>query len=265
MNLNHETYYTPEADRRFMSNSQYKGWHECPARQWAKLNGKWHDEETTAMLIGKYVDNALLTPDALNRFVEKNRAELFTAKGDKPRAETIMADSMIARCERDKDFMTALDGQHQELVTFEMFGVKWRSLFDAVDYKRGTLVDLKTCKDFEPVWDNTVRAKLPFYERFGYWIQLAIYREAYKSVAGCYPKVTAIAAVTKQKHPRLKVIVFDNDARFQHELERIEANLPDILKYRDAKSVDGIPQCGQCDYCAEERKTVYEMAESLSW
>ena len=265
MNLNHDNYYTPKADRLYMSNSQYKAWMDCPARQTAKMLGKWYEDEPMAFLIGKYVDTALLTPDLLNGFVERNHMSLFTTRGDKPRAETMLADGMIDRCKRDELFMGALDGDHQELVTWEMFGIKWRALFDAVDYKRGTLVDLKTVKDFEPVWCDKTRARLPFYERYGYWTQLAIYREAYKSKAGEYPKVTAIAAVSKHKFPRLKVIQFDNDERFRHELEQIETNLPDILKWRKALSLDDAPKCGKCDYCADRSESKMEMAESLKW
>lgn len=266
MVITRKNYYGPKADAEYMSNSQYKAWMTCPAKKWAEMHGKWTESEPIAFTIGKYVDTALLTPGELDTFVDLNRPALFTSRGDKPRAETMRADKMIERVQRDDgDFKSALDGDTQTLITWNMFGVKWRALLDVVDFERGLVTDLKTCKDFGQVWHEPTRQKVPFYEAYGYWAQLAIYREAYKSKAGEYPKAVTIAAVTKEEYPRLKVIVFDNDERFRHELEKIEMNLPDVIKWRQAKSVDGLPRCGACNYCADTGNPSMELAESLIW
>lgn len=265
MNLTQENYHSPKANATYMSNSTYKAWLDCPARQYAKEHNQWVDEETMAQTVGKYVDVALLTPKLLDKHVEANRSILFTSRGDKPRAEIQRADKMIERAERDDTFMGSLYGDNQRIITWEMFGVQWKAAIDAMDTNRGTLVDLKTCKDFEPIWSQERRIKLPFYEAYNYWLQLAVYREAYKSVEGNYPAIVAIAAVTKEEYPRLKVIQFDNEARFAHELEQVAEKLPTIIEYRKAKQAADVPACGKCDYCAEHQEAKMEMAESLVW
>lgn len=264
MKLTHATYYSREADHAYMSNSQFKGWLQCPRRQWAKMNGLWTDDEPMAFLVGKYVDQWLLTPGEVDAFVEANRESIFTRQG-KPRAEIMTADKMIERAERDDLFMGSLDGHTQRLITWNMFGVKWRALLDVVDPERKTLVDLKTVRDFEPVWSAEHKTKLPFYEIYGYWQQLAIYRAAYFAEFGFMPDVTAIAAVSKQASPRLKVIEFNNAERFAHELSKVEAKLPEVLQYKAAIRAEDVPACGACDYCAEHQEAVMEAAESLVW
>lgn len=268
LNINQENYHSPEFNRTHLSNSQYKAWTDCPAKQAAIMRGEWQDDERIALLIGSYVDYALLSPELLPGFVERNRDSIMTKKGEL-RADFEVAEKMIARAKRDDLFMGSLDGQHQTIATWEMFGVQWRAMFDACDPERGTLVDLKTVRDFEPQWNAETKMKLPFYESWNYWRQLAIYREGYKSLFGEYPKVVAIAAVSKSSHPRLKVIQFDTNERFAQELDKVEMRLPEIVEYRMAANelthLPEFPNCGKCDYCAETQEAKMELAESLVW
>jgi hypothetical protein len=268
MTITTENYHAPEANRQYMSNSQYKSWIDCAAKQAAIMRGEWVEDEKEALLVGSYVDRAILTPDELPAFIERNKDSIQTKKGE-PRAAFAIADKMIQRVKRDDLFMGSLDGCHQEVVAWEMFGIQWRAMFDAVDPDRGTLVDLKTVRDFALQWNADMKMKLPFYESWNYWRQLAVYREGYKSKYGDYPTITAIAAVSKHEHPRLKVIQFDNVERFARELDKIEVNLPQIIAYRDeALSRAGavvLPRCEECDYCAETGEAKMELAESLVW
>jgi hypothetical protein len=241
---------------------------ECAEKQAAIIRGEWVVDERAALLVRSYLDKAILTPHKLESFMEKNEDAIITKRGEK-RAAFVIADKVILRVKRDDLFMGSLDGCHQEVVTWEMFGIEWRAMFDAVDPERGTLVDLKTVRDFALTWNADMKMKLPFYESWNYWRQLAIYREGYKSKYNEYPTITAIAAVSKHEHPRLKVIQFDNVERFAHELDKIEVNLPQIVAYRDeALSRTGavvLPRCEDCDYCAETGEAKMELAESLVW
>ena len=62
MELSAENYYSQEADREYMSVSQFKnfagtyGKVRCEFYGMEKLAGRWDDEETTALLVGSYVD-----------------------------------------------------------------------------------------------------------------------------------------------------------------------------------------------------------------
>ena len=62
MILTQENYYSTEADREYMSVSQYKefcgtfGQTACEARAMAELNDEWGKKKTKALLVGSYVD-----------------------------------------------------------------------------------------------------------------------------------------------------------------------------------------------------------------
>lgn len=83
--LNNDTYYTPEADKAFMSVHQYLsfcghlGVQGCEAKAMAKLNGEYVEETTKPMLIGSYVD--CFFEGTLDKFKEEH-PEVFTQKGE---------------------------------------------------------------------------------------------------------------------------------------------------------------------------------------
>lgn len=274
MNIDATNYYTKKSNELYMSNSTFGAWLECPRREAAIAQGKWTPEENTAQLVGKYVDCALLEPQEFGTFCRQYTGKIEKQRGGK-RSEFELADAMIERCKADELFMGAIEGTHQQIATWEMFGIKWKARFDNVDPERGVLTDLKTCKDFEAIWDNERRMRLPFYEAWSYWRQLAIYREGYKALYGDYPKLVTIAAVTKQARPRLKVLVFDGKAgnnglcRFERELEKVREELPGIVTNRKKAfggwEIKGFTACGKCDYCAETLEATIEQAESLVW
>ena len=270
MNLTCANYRTPEADAAYWSNSQYKSILECPARYAAELRGEWTPDPSTALLVGSYVDIALLTPDDLPAFVEAQRKEICTAKGEL-RADFQRAEAMIERVRREPDFMSAIDGEHQVLLTWELAGVHWKGLADCIDAERSMLTDLKTCRDFESAWDAASRTRLPFYECWDYWRQMALYRLGYQARHGALPEWVFIAAVTKEKHPRCKVLSFGQGnrehERFKHEIEKVEQIMPQLIEEKAAilaGSTD-LRHCGQCDYCADVLPCRIEEAESLKW
>ena len=62
MNLTAENYFSKEADREYLSVSQYKkfmgtlGRVGCEAEALACLNGEWEMKKTTSLMVGSYVD-----------------------------------------------------------------------------------------------------------------------------------------------------------------------------------------------------------------
>ena len=109
MNLTDDNYFSLEADREYMSNSQFKSFMRCQAATMAELNGEYQRERSTALLVGSYVDEAL-TGD-LERFKSEN-PELFKRDGTL-KSEYLQADIMVERCRRDKLFMEYLNGEYQ--------------------------------------------------------------------------------------------------------------------------------------------------------
>jgi len=128
MKLTKENYFSLEADQNYMSNSQYKNFLECEARQMAILNGKWEKMATTpCMLIGKYVH--AWNEKCLEEFKEEN-PEIFTLKGEL-RSDFKNADKVIDAISKDKLFIEALSGQTEVIFTADMFGAPWKILIDS--------------------------------------------------------------------------------------------------------------------------------------
>lgn len=270
MNLTHSNYYSLEADLAFMSNSQFGSWIKCAAKTKATLDGKWVDPPKDAFIMGSYFDKALLTPDELPAEIEANY-ELYYTTRKTARAFVKQADDMVDRCKRDPFFMSIIQGEAQRIITWEMFGVKWKAMLDVTNHSESRFVDVKTVGQGidDLKWDDELETRVPFYEQYRYWRQFTVYREAYRAEFGKYPKTAYIAACTKQDPPDIRVIELNNKRRFKRELETIEKALPRIMqmKYGEIPAT----RCEECDYCRSTRvltgpeKATSETANDISW
>ena len=144
MQLTSENYYSQEANKEYMSVSGYKdfagtyGKMPCEFYGMEKLNGRWEDEKSTALLVGSYVDSYF--EGSLGQF-KKDNPEIFTQKGEL-KSNFKQAEEIIARIERDEYFMKYMSGQKQVIMTGELFGAKWKIKMDS--YIPGVaIVDLK--------------------------------------------------------------------------------------------------------------------------
>ena len=80
MKLTESNYYSLEADKAYMSVSQFKSFLDCEARTIAKLNGEYVEEgNNTALLVGSFVDSSV--EGTLDKFKEEN-PQIFTQKGE---------------------------------------------------------------------------------------------------------------------------------------------------------------------------------------
>ncbi len=99
MILTNENYFSKEADKEYLSVSQYKsfvgtmGIQGCEAQAIARINGNWTTEKTTALLVGSYVDSHFEGTLAL--FKAQN-PEIFTKQGTL-KAEYKKAEEIINR------------------------------------------------------------------------------------------------------------------------------------------------------------------------
>lgn len=250
MQLTAENYYSKEANREYMSVSQFKdfagtyGKMPCEFYAMEKLEGRWEDEKTTALMVGSYVDAYF--EGTLERFKEENPS-LFKRDGNL-KAEYVKAEEIIARIERDEYFMKYMSGQKQVIMTGELFGTKWKIKIDSyipdvaiVDLKiMASITDLKWVKDI---------GYLDFVRYWGYDIQGAIYQEIVRQNTG--KKLPFyIAGATKEKEPDIRIIhVTDN--YLQEALNLVEMNIPRIL---NVKSGEAEPdKCELCDCCRHNR------------
>lgn len=281
MHITPDTYHTPESNRAYMSNHQMKSWLSCAAREKAIQDGRYAPPDKEVFLLGQYVDRALTQPESFDEWIKEHRLDFrkdptaadLNKVGCKTTKEEFLdanphlrgtgeeygfvatAKAMIARARRDEMFMNSLDGEHQVVITFDLFGVPFKAMLDAARPDIKAFTDLKTCGSLDQwQYDEELKIRTPFYESFGYWTQFSIYREAYRAKYGEWPDFAFMAAVTKQKEagadepsPDLGLYLFDDRERFEVELAQIEERLPRVMKWKNGEEES--PRCEKCEFC----------------
>lgn len=253
MELNNQNYFSPEAAKAFWSVSQFKAYNRCEAAGDAEVWGRFEREETDALLIGSYVD-AYFSGE-LEAFEARNQEKMFTKKGGLY-AKFQQANDMIESIERQPLMMAYLQGEKQVIKTAELFGVPWKIKMDVYNGER--IVDLKTVRDFEDIYDAAYGSRRSWIEYWGYDIQGAIYQRIEKLATGRdEPLPFYIAAVTKEKTPDVDMIRIP-----QHVLDAamglVEARIErfDLIKNAEVEPI----RCEKCDYC-KQTKVLTEVHE----
>ena len=253
MNLTTENYYTPEADAEYMSVSQYKRWISCPAAANAQyVAGIWKPESTDALLHGSYF-HALFDGTAENFLADT--PDLMTKKMEKT-APVKLLDSIFARVSQDSFFMNAVTGEHERIFTAGLHGVQWKCRIDVMDFDKfgGFLCDIKTVRDFAPVWNEDLRLKLPFYLSMKYDLQLAVYQKLIEIATG-YKLSAYIAAVTKEAIPDYEVFDFNSDDMETHFFMLLNEVKTGVEQIQAIKSGNlEIRRCEKCDYCKQTKR-----------
>ena len=235
--LTERNYYSRKADKQYLSNSQYKDFLKCEAMAMAKINGKYSEEPTKAMVVGSYVDAYF--EGTLKKFT-KNHPEIFTKQG-KLRADYKKADEMIARAERDPFFMKYMSGEKQVIETANVLSADWKVKIDSLN--SDSIVDLKTCRSFDRVYG------ISFIQHWGYDTQLAIYQRVHEAVTGKLLPVY-IAAITKEEVPDIEVISIPQ-WRLDECFNEVRNNIPRILNIKAGNIKPN--DCGICDYCKRNK------------
>ena len=250
MELSAENYYSQEADREYMSVSQFKnfagtyGKVRCEFYGMEKLAGRWDDEETTALLVGSYVDAYF--EGTLEKF-KSEHLSLFKKDGGL-KADYIKANEIIARIERDEYFMRCMSGQKQVIMTGEMFGTKWKIKMDS--YLPGSaIVDLKVMASVTKLeWVRDL-GYLDFVRYWGYDIQGAVYQKIVEQNTG-HKLPFFIAAATKEKEPDIRVIKIEQNY-LDEALSVVEHNIQRILRVKNGEAAPD--KCEMCDCCRHNR------------
>lgn len=262
LKLTDDNYYSPEANWEYMSASQFKSFRRCEAAAMAELRGEWGRKETTALLVGSYVD--AFFSNELEQF-KASHPELFkrdgTLKADFQQAQTI-----AERLNRDELARMLLSGKHQIIKTGKIAGVWYKTKADSllssrqveaickkfptvknlVPFGGAMIVDLKCMKDFKPIWDEDVHEKVSFINYWGYDIQGAIYQKIDKRMA---PFV--IVGITKEAEPDI-IAVHIPDEDLACSMDEVEALSP---RYAAIKRGEIAPAgCGKCAYCRSVKR-----------
>lgn len=250
MELTASNYYGEEANRKYMSVSQYKdfagtyGKQSCEFEAVEKLEGRWEQEKSTPLLVGSYVDSYF--EGALEEFKEEN-PELFKNDGTL-KADYIKAESIIARIERDPYFMQYMSGEKQVIMTANMFGAEWKIKMDSyipgvaiVDLKvMASLTDLKWVKDL---------GYLDFVRYWGYDVQAAVYQKVVEINTGIKLPFY-IAGASKEKETDIRIIQITQNY-LDEALNNVEKNMPRILRVKNGESE--ADRCDTCDCCRRNR------------
>lgn len=264
MLLTRENYYSAEADLTYMSASQYKSFQKCEAAALAQLHGEWKPPESTALLVGSYVDAHF--EGTLDVF-RAQHPEIFKRDGSL-KAEFAAANEIISRLEQDRLFSLLMSGEKQVIKTGTIAGVPFKVRMDSLlneeqveqivrefpenatvlgyPFSVGAIVDLKIMRDMLPLWSEELHQRIPFAELYGYDLQGAIYR----AVDGReLPFVLAVG--TKETEPDLAALTVP-PADLAAKLAEVEDNAP---RYAAIKAGELPPRrCGVCEYCRRTRR-----------
>lgn len=230
MILSNENYYSVEANRYYMSVSQYKEFKKCEASAMAQISGEWVQPTTTALLVGSYIDAWF--EGTLDEFCS-NHPEIFKKDGSL-KADYVQAEELIEFVQRDPVFMEYMAGEKQVILTRELFGVPWKIKIDSYHPKR-MIVDGKVMRSMERIMGKS------FVEHWGYDLQMAVYSAVEGSDLDTY-----LAVVTKEDPPDKDVIHIPKWRRDEL-LDEIARDIPHIVGVKSGK----IPpqRCGVCKYC----------------
>lgn len=170
MILTNENYYSTDADKQYMSNSQFKDLigttakYACEYTGVNKLNGNVTIESTQSMLVGAYVDAYF--EGTLDKF-KLEHPELYKKTGDKGlKADFIQAENIIHRIEKDNLFRKYMSGEKQRIMTNRLFGIDWKIKMDSY-FPNDKIVDLKVMRDMNPIYSEKLHRKTDFIHYWG--------------------------------------------------------------------------------------------------
>ena len=245
MLLNNENYYSKEADREYLSVSQYKnfmgtiGKPACESQAMAMLNGEWKLERQQLFWLALMWIRILR--EALTCSVHRI-LPFLQVRGFKGRLQK--SEEIINRIERDETFMQFMSGEKQVIMTADMFGAKWKIKMDSYIADKA-IVDLKVMRELHKAEYTKDFGYMDFIQYWGYDIQGAVYQEVvYRNTGKRLPFF--IAAASKEKETDIELIWID-DEHLHEKLVEVEQNTPKILALKSG-AVEPI-RCELCDYC----------------
>lgn len=260
--LTDANYYSPEANMQYMSASQFKSFRKCEKAALAELRGEAGKKDSTALLVGSYVD-AYFSGE-LEQF-KTDHPEIFKKDGAL-KADFEKAQAICERLEKDELARMLLSGKHQVIKTGKIAGVDYKAKYDSlltakqveaickkfpevrdiVPFGGAMIVDLKCMKDFEQIWDESAGERVTFIEHWGYDIQGAIYQYLDNRDA---PFV--IVGATKEAATDIDAMYIpDDDLAFA--LSDVEALSPRYAAIKRGE-IDPVG-CGKCAYCRNTKR-----------
>ena len=261
--LTSDNYYSLEADREYMSCSQYQDFLTCEAATMAKLNGKYIPKKSEAFTVGNYFHTALESDEAHEKFCNEHFNDIYKTKVDKKTGEVVVtgkyapyvtADEMIQTCLNDPliKSLILMDGKEEVIMTGNIFGVPWKIRLDKYIPDKRLIIDWKTTADINKTeYNPLIGERESFVEFLGYMMRAAVYTEIEKQFTKKETDADfVIVAVSKQDPPDKTALLLNHRQRYDWELEQVRDNLARIMLVK--KRAVAPKRCGECEYC---RKT----------
>jgi hypothetical protein len=199
--------------------------------------------ESPALLVGQFVDKWFEGKKSFQRFLS-DRPDLVNSRTGELKKDYQRAMDMIERASTDEVFMSFTKGRKQVIRTGEIGGLPFKCKMDVYDPDR-YIVDIKTVKDFEPIYMPEV-GKVSFVEAWHWDIQAAIYQAIEGNKLPVY-----LACITKQDDPDIAVIQIPQHV-LDSSIEFVKEKLPLFDAMR--KGIIEPERCGKCDYCRRTHK-----------
>ena len=148
MQLNESNYFSSEAEAYYMGSTQFKNFQKCEAQALVRIRGEYIEGPSAALLVGSYVDEYF--SGTLPLFKARH-PEICTKQGTL-KSEYQQAEYIIRRIESDKQFMAAVSGGSQVIMTGEIEGVPVKIKVDSLLPDR--IVDMKIMRDTAESYDK---------------------------------------------------------------------------------------------------------------
>lgn len=246
MVLNSENYFSKEADKEYLSVSQWKLFYECEAKALATIEGQENATFKDAFLEGQLFEAIVCGNKAL--FIAKH-PELISSRG--ATAGQLKSDyiKVLNAAEKfnSQSFFTNIVQKcdKQVILTGQICDINVKCAIDLFDRETNSIYDIKCMKDFKEQWNSEEKAYMPWYYTYGYVLQLAVYREIVRQNFG-EPKEIGLLAATKEISPDVQAISFSNEL-LDLELENFKMYLKRYDKIK--KGLLKPDKCNCCDYC----------------
>lgn len=258
MELNKENYYSLEANRHYMSVSQFKSflpaYGGCEAATMAELSGEYKREPIEAFLEGHYLH--AWNEGTLKEFKFKN-PDIYAKTGKTAgqlKANFKHCNRMIEVLESDPLVLDVLSGEKEVIFTAELFGIPWKVMLDSYNPDTsGIFADLKSMKEMDGKWWNKdLQIYENFIDHYGYNIQMSVYAEVEKRATKRNEWLLPnMVIITKEDPPDHDIIYFDYD-NIEAGLQIVARNIERVKAVKSGK-VEPV-RCEKCEYCRATKR-----------
>ena len=254
MKLTKKNYYGKNANRNYMSYSQFKDFCKCPAMAMAKIKGEYKQPMTDSLLVGSYVDSWLDGPRAFELF-KAEHPEILNSRTGELKANFRQAEEICQMIKKDKYLRKLLAGRRQKIFTCNILGVPFKAKLDSLHPDK--IVDGKVLRDCQDAWIDG--DKKPFIYINRYDLQAAIYQTAVEQNTG--KKLPFYLAVTTKETVPDKRVFKISDEVIEEALQEIMRKAPTFQAMKEGKIP--VPRCGHCDYCKSIKKLSEQDIEEI--